>query len=134
MKRRLLDWLKFVASVGGSFYVLMTVSLLTHELLGHVSAGMLCGGARVPGVLGASGMAGFVRDHFRIESGRSLRNVVLMSFTVPMALAVLSAPGLPNRTQSTRISRRRFAAPSLPRSCRAQPPAASLRPVSRWPR
>ncbi len=41
--RQVLDWVIFVLALSGSFYVLMTISLVMHEIFGHGLAAILCG-------------------------------------------------------------------------------------------
>ncbi len=38
-----MDWIIFVLALSGSFYVLMTISLVMHEIFGHGLAAILCG-------------------------------------------------------------------------------------------
>jgi len=41
--RPVLNWVTFVLALSGSFYVLMTISLVMHEIFGHGLAAILCG-------------------------------------------------------------------------------------------
>lgn len=51
-----------------------------------------------------SGVAGFVRDHYGSQTPWSFRKAFFASFTIPIALIVVIAPGLPGRTKGTAIA------------------------------
>lgn len=78
---------------------------ILQQTLGHAGAGFLA--VALAGLLSAlaywalSVVADFVRDHYVPASLSSFRRAFLMSFTIPMALIVLLAPGLPARESWT---------------------------------
>ncbi len=45
-------WARFTGAVSACFYVMMTLSLAVHEILGHVLAGVACGGTRIAFAIG----------------------------------------------------------------------------------
>ncbi len=64
----LLTWLRFALAVAGAFYVLMTLSLVVHELLGHGGAQVAAGARRLE-ISVSPGFAGWARGFHQPTPG-----------------------------------------------------------------